>query len=78
MENKSKRMEKFEELAEKRVNEVIKRIQLIGNLSSTSNYEYTDAHVKQILGAIKREVRDLESRFNSRGKADQAGFKFKV
>ena len=78
MDDKSKRLEKFEELAERRVNEAIKKIKLIGNLSSTSNYEYTDAHVKQILGAIKREVRDLEARFSSKGKTEQAGFKFKV
>ena len=78
MENKSKRMEKFEELAARRVNEAIKKINLVGNLSATSNYEYTDQHVKQIISAIKREIRDLEARFTSRGKADQAGFKFKV
>ena len=78
MENKSKRMEKFEGLAERRVNEAIRKIKLVGNLSSTSNYEYTDQHVKQIISAIKREVRDLEARFNSRGKVDHDGFKFKV
>jgi hypothetical protein len=78
MNEKSNRLEKFEGLAERRVNEVIKKLKLVGNLSSTSNYEYTDAHVKQILGAIKSEVRELEARFNTKGKSDRADFKFKL
>ena len=37
--------EKFKALAEKRVNNAIKQLQLIGNLSNTSSYEYTDEQV---------------------------------
>ena len=33
---------KFRELAEKRVNNAMKNIQLIGNLSNTRAYEYDD------------------------------------
>ena len=39
---------KFRELAEKRVNNAIKNIQLIGNLSNTSAYSYTEEEVKII------------------------------
>ena len=73
---KSKKMAKFEELAEKRMNVALKKISLIGNLSHTGNYEYTDAHVGQIIRSLKAAVRDIESRFANKGKAADAGFKF--
>ncbi len=75
---KNARMEKFEVLAERRVNEATKKIQLIGNLSNTANYEYTEKHVRQILTAIRGEVKNLELRFGSKGKSEKEGFKFKV
>lgn len=40
---------KFKELAEKRVNNAIKNIQLIGNLSNTRAYSYTEEDVKKFL-----------------------------
>ena len=75
---KSKKMVKFEELAEKRMNTALKKISLIGNLSHTGNYEYTDAHVAQIMRSLKTAVREVESRFANKGKAEDSGFKFKV
>ena len=75
MENKKR--EKFEELAEKRVNEIIKKIRLVGNLSNRNNYDYTDNHVKQIISNIKNEVADLEEKFNSKKKEQETTFKFK-
>ena len=77
MSEKSKRVEKFEELAEKRVNDVVKKLRLIGNLSNRSNYEYTEEHVKQIFNALKKELKDSESRFLSGPEITGDGFKFK-
>jgi len=54
---------KFRELAEKRVNNAIKQIQLIGNLSNKYNYEYTEEEVKKIINALKAEIRNLEIKF---------------
>lgn len=54
---------KFKELAEKRVNNAIKNIQLIGNLSNTNNYEYTDEEVSKIFKALKEEIQTSEARF---------------
>jgi hypothetical protein len=75
---KSKKMIKFEELAEKRMNTAIKKISLIGNLSHTGNYEYTDAHVAQIMRSLKAAIREVESRFANKGKAKESGFRFRV
>ena len=74
----SKKMQKFEALAEKRMNTALKKISLLGNLSHTGNYEYTEAHVTQILRSLKSAIREVESRFANRGKAEDVGFKFKV
>lgn len=75
---KSKKLMKFEALAEKRMNTALKKISLIGNLSHTGNYEYTDAHVSQILRGLKTAIRDVESRFSNKGHTDEAGFKFNI
>lgn len=62
--------EKFTRLAENRVNNALKQIQLIGNLSDTRTYEYSKADVDAIVKALKSAVNDLERSFNKseRGK----------
>lgn len=73
----SDKLEKFERLAEKRVTEVIKKIKLIGNLANKSNYDYTDAHVKQIIDVIDSEVRTLKSRFKEENTNNETAFSFR-
>ena len=68
---------KFEDIAERRVKEVIHKISLLGNLSNPNNYDYTEDHVKQIFSAIKKEVRKVEMQFISKGKSEVVEFKFK-
>lgn len=58
-----RKREKFVELAEKRVNNAIKQIQLIGNLSNTGNYEFHEADYQKIFRAIDAEVREMKRRF---------------
>ena len=55
--------EKFEELGEKRMNEAIKKIRLIGNLSNRNNYDYTDEHVKTMISTLESEIQLLKNRF---------------
>ncbi len=68
-------MHKFERLAEKRVNEAIKKLRLIGNLSNKNNYEYTDKHVKKVLEVLESEVRLLKMKFKG-DELDSVIFKF--
>ena len=42
----NEKKQRFIELANKRVNKALKQISLIGNLSNTNNYEYTQDEVK--------------------------------
>ena len=72
----STKLLKFERLAEKRVNDAIKRLRLLGNLANRSNYEYTDAHIQQMLKALKAEMRNLEDRFRRRESNGNTGFQF--
>ncbi len=60
--NESKR-ERFVRLAETRTNKIINMVQLLGNCSNTSAYEYTDADVEQIFGAIEASVREAKKKF---------------
>ena len=57
--------ERFIRLAESRTQRALKSIQVIGNLSNRSRYEYSDQDIERIVGALRREVRTLEQRFNA-------------
>ena len=61
-ENESKR-ERFVRLAEARTNKIIDMIQLLGNCSNSSVYEYTQQDVDQIFSAIETEVREAQKKF---------------
>lgn len=55
--------EKFKNLAEKRVNNAIKQIRLIGNLSNTNSYEYTDEQVRKVFKTLDHELAVARKRF---------------
>lgn len=56
--------QKFVELARKRVVRTLKDIQLIGNLSNRSNYDYTDEDVEKIFRALQDEFSACRKRFD--------------
>ena len=68
--------DKFVELAEARVNKTLKDIQLIGNLSNTGAYEFTDADIRKIFSALQRAVDSAKARF-SKG-SDGPGGEFRL
>jgi hypothetical protein len=59
---------KFVELANKRVSRALKAIQLIGNLSNRSNYEFTEEDVSKIFKALEDEMQDCRKRFDRAAK----------
>lgn len=65
--------DKFVRLANKRVNNALKAIQLVGNLSNRSNYRYTDKDVDRIFGALHTELKLCRERFGTGAKA-KSGF----
>jgi hypothetical protein len=56
--------EKFVDLANKRVSRALKGVQLIGNLSNRSNYDYTEDDVAKIIRALQDEVAACKKRFD--------------
>ncbi len=62
----SEKKDKFKELAEKRVNNAMKNIQLIGNLSNTRVYEYDVEDVKKIFKTLREQINLAESKFRSK------------
>lgn len=70
--------EKFVRLANKRVNNAIKSIQLIGNLSNKSNYSYHDDDVQKIIKALQDEINACKRRFELAQKKGTAGGNFNL
>lgn len=64
----------FVRLAEKRVNNAIKSLRLIGNLSNRNNYTYTNADVEKIFRTLERELKDARARFESGKGTDSPSF----
>jgi len=58
------RKEKFKRLAILRVNNTAKQINLIGNLSNKSTYEYSDEDVRKIFNELEKCLRESRSRFS--------------
>lgn len=63
LEQETKR-DKFVRLAEARTNKIIDMIQLLGNCSNASAYDYTQQDIDKIFGAIESELREAKKKFN--------------
>jgi hypothetical protein len=72
----SAKSEKFRDLATKRVNRVVHDLELVGNLSNRSAYEYSDHEVRQIMRAIDEAVAETKRRFRAPG--DKKGMAFSL
>lgn len=70
--------QKFERIAERRVNEALRALRLLGNLSDRRNYAYTEDQVAMILGAIDEGNRALKSRFKVESATYCRTFRFKT
>ncbi len=68
--------EKFIRLAESRVNNTIKNIRLIGNLSNKSNYSYTQKDIDKMFNTLLQELKKSKSRFSKADDEDTNSFKF--
>ena len=68
--------EKFVRLAEARTNKIIDMIQLLGNCSNQSQYEYSQKDVSKIFNAIQAELDSAKKRFSKQD--TQKGSRFKL
>lgn len=70
--------ERFVRLANKRVNNAIKAIRLVANLSNRAAYDYTDEDVVAVTKALDREIRDLRRRYDKLGGSESGEFYLKL
>ena len=74
MENVEKK-ERFKSIAEKRVNNAIRVIKSIGNLSNKRNYSYDEKQVRKIISALRSTVKEVETAFLVPEKKSSGRFK---
>lgn len=67
--------DKFVELAEARVNKTLKDIQLIGNLSNRSAYDFNEGDVRKIFGALQKALDSSKGRFSKDGESSGGEFR---
>lgn len=56
--------QKFVRLAEARTNKIIDMLQLLGNCSNSSAYDYTQEDVDKIFSTIESEIKEARKKFN--------------
>lgn len=61
----SSKREAFVRLAEGRTASALQAIRLIGNLSNSTAYEYTDDDVRTMMSSIREELAAAEARFEA-------------
>ena len=57
--------DKFKRLAEQRVNAILDKLRLMGQLSNKSNYGYTEEQVEATFRAIQQELNSTRSKFRN-------------
>ena len=62
------RKEAFTRLASQRTNTVLHRMRVLGNCANPQLYNYTDADVRRIFAAIRKELKSVEARFTNGNK----------
>ena len=60
------RRQKFKDLAKSRVNRAAREIRLIANLANKSLYDYDQSDVRKITEHLRKQVKMVEERFNSK------------
>lgn len=74
METSETKKDRFKRLASARTNAVIEKLEILGNCSNRSNYEYTEEEVKQMVLAIERKLNEIKILFQ--GASDKDSFHF--
>ena len=64
------KQERFKRLAEQRVNAIMDKLRLLGQLSNRSNYHYTDAQVRTIFKAIQKDLNATKAKFGEDAKEE--------
>ena len=73
----SNKREKFKEIAGKRVQFVLGKLDQLGKCSNRNNYDYSEEDVKKMFSAIRKSLRACELRYEDElKKGEIKEFKF--
>jgi CHASE1-domain containing sensor protein len=67
--------ERFVKLAEARTNKALKDIQLIGNLSNSNAYDYSDEDVRKMFKALQDGLERSKQRFSDASSRGRGSFR---
>lgn len=67
--------QRFQDVASKRVNNILTSLQSLQKCSNKNNYTYTPAQVKKMLSALQSELDNTKRAFND-DKASKSEFRF--
>jgi hypothetical protein len=54
---------RFERVADRRKNEIIKKIRLLGNCSNKSSYDFSENQINAMFREIQKELRKAKGRY---------------
>ena len=73
---RAKKHEKFREIAERRVDNIAKSISVLGNLSNTNTYAYSQTEVDVMFDHIQSVLDKTRAQFATKRNADNGRFSF--
>ena len=74
METSETKKDRFKRLASARTNAVIEKLEILGNCSNRSNYEYSEEEVKQMMLAVERKLNEVKMLFGHSSNKDNFHF----
>jgi hypothetical protein len=74
---KESKREKFVRIAEARTNKILNMVDLLGNCSNPSIYEYSQSDVNQIFSAIENAIKDAKKKFGAQDTEKTTKFSLK-
>ncbi|MGE9926353.1 hypothetical protein [Megasphaera elsdenii] len=74
---KESKRDKFVRIAEARTNKILNMVDLLGNCSNPSIYEYSQSDVNQIFSAIENAVKDAKKKFSAQDTEKTTKFSLK-
>lgn len=74
---KESKREKFVRIAEARTNKILNMVDLLGNCSNPSIYEYSQSDVNQIFSAIENAIKDAKKKFSAQDTKKTTKFSLK-
>lgn len=60
----SEKTERFKRLAVYRTNEVLKKLDILGNCANRSAYEYSEEEINKIFSEIDRKTKEVKTKFH--------------